>query len=230
MKQLLYTLIISSALLTVACSKSALDYKPNDQLASVTFWKSENDVRLALNGCYGYLANSYNNAYDDGASDNAYCQYPWESNATRIASGDINATLDAGYNSRYQFIRRYNYFLDNVDKAQLDDALSTRFKLECRVLRAITYFDLIRTFGDVPLFKTGYADPLETAVSPTPQTEVLAFIISELKEAAATLPANYAGALLLKKAGLPAELHGPYLHGYNFTTECGPTLPLRHSW
>lgn len=194
MKKLFYISVITLATYSLSgCKKSAIDFVPQDQLSSSSFWKSQKDAQLALNGCYGYLNYGYNYAYDDGGSDNAYAQYPWESNATPIAAGNIDATLDQGYNSRYTYIRRYNYFLDNIDKAPMDANLKKRFTAEARVLRAFTYFELARTFGPVPLLKTSYTDPQTTAVAPAPEADVINFAIAEIQSAVNDLPASYAG-------------------------------------
>lgn len=194
MKKIFYISILTLAAYSLSgCKKSAIDFVPQDQLSSSSFWKSQKDAQLALNGCYGYLNNAYNYAYDDGGSDNAYAQYPWESNATPIAAGNIDATLDQGYNSRYTYIRRYNYFLDNISKAPMGDGLRKRFIAEARVLRAFTYFELARTFGPVPLLKTSYTDPASTAVAPTPEADVINYAISEIQSALTDLPASYAG-------------------------------------
>lgn len=191
MKKFIYISLISFIALS-GCKKS-IDFVPQDKLSVGTFWKSQNDVQLALTGCYGYLANAFNYAYDDGAADNAYCQYPWESNATLISAGSIDATLDAGYNSRYVFIRRYNYFLDNIGKATMDETLRKRFIAEVRVLRAFTYYELAHYFGAVPLLTKSYTNPDETAVAPTPATEVIKFATDEIKAVVADLPPAYSG-------------------------------------
>lgn len=187
MKKILYITFVFAVIVMVGCKKSDLDYVPQDQLSSNSFWKTEKDATLALNACYGYLSNAYNNTYDDGASDNAYAQYPWESNATPIAAGNINATIDQGYGSRYVYIRRYNYFLDNVGKAPLSAEVMKRYIAEAKVLRAITYYDLARLFGPVPLLKTAYDEPSETAVAPTSEAEVINFAINEIQSALADL-------------------------------------------
>lgn len=196
MKKILYIPLVVFALsIQTSCKKSSLDRLPQDQISSETFWTSQNEARLALNGCYGYLSGGYSNVYDDASSDNAYAQYPWESTATSVSAGDIDATIDMGYNSRYQYIRKFNYFLDNVDKVQMDATMKRRFIAEAKVLRAITYFDLARTFGAVPLLTKSYVDPQEAAVAPTPEAEVIAFCLSELTSAVTDLPANYAGGI-----------------------------------
>lgn len=191
MKKIIYISLIAFTVFG-GCKKS-IDFVPQDKLSEGTFWKSQNDVQLAVSGCYAYLAAAYNYAYDDGAADNAYCQYPWESTASRVSEGDIDATLDAGYNSRYVFIRRYNYFLDNVGKATMDETLRKRFIAEVRVLRAFTYYELGHLFGPVPLLTTSYTEPTETAVVPKPVADVIQFAIDEIKAVEADLPANYAG-------------------------------------
>ncbi len=178
----------------VGCTDSSLDKLPQDQISSSTFWTSEKEARLALTGCYAYLEGGYYNAYNDGASDNAYAQYPWEGTATSISAGDIDAlSVDQGYKSRYTAIRQFNYFLDNVGKTPMSEDLKKRFIAEARVLRAMTYFELARYFGSVPLIKNAYTDPLETALVPTPEADVIAFVLSELTSVADQLPANYAG-------------------------------------
>ncbi|PTT01311.1 RagB/SusD family nutrient uptake outer membrane protein [Pedobacter sp. HMWF019] len=191
MKKFIYISLLAFIILG-GCKKS-IDFVPQDKLSAGSFWKSQNDVQLALNGCYGYLANAFNYAYDDGAADNAYCQYPWENNATLISAGSIDATLDAGYNSRYVFIRRYNYFLDNIGKATMDETLRKRFIAEARVLRAFTYYELAHYFGPVSLLKTSYTDPQETATATSPAATVIQFAIDEIKAVEADLPASYAG-------------------------------------
>lgn len=195
MKYISYKIAAIFAIATLTgCSDSSLDKLPQDQISSTTFWTSEKEARLALTGCYAYLEGGYSNIYNDGSADNAYAQYPWESTATTIAAGDIDAlSVDQGYKSRYTAIRQFNYFLDNVDKTSMNADLKKRFIAEARVLRANTYFELARIFGAVPLLKNAYADPLETGVAPTPEAEVVAFVLSELGSVADQLPANYAG-------------------------------------
>jgi len=196
MKKIVFIIsIIFTAYSFSSCKKSSLDLVPQDQISSSTFWNSANDARLELNGCYTYLNSGYYYVYDDGTSDNAFAQFPWESNATAISAGNIDATIDQGYKSRYASIRRFNYFLDNVDKTPMDASLKKRFIAEATVLRAFAYFELARIFGAVPLLKNSYVDPLVTAVVPTPEADVITFVLSELQSVADELPASYAGGL-----------------------------------
>ncbi len=196
MKKNKYKLLIVALLFSLASCEDNLNLVPQDQISSATFWTSPNDALLAVNGCYDYLEGDYGNPYWDGSVDNAYCQYPWESTATSVSAGDIDATIDVGYNSRYQGVRRFNYFLDNVDKVPgLNPELKKRYISEVRFMRAFVYFKLCQLFGPVPLLKNMYDDPTDAAVAPTTENEVINYVIAELKEISEdnTLPTSYSG-------------------------------------
>ncbi|SEA92927.1 Starch-binding associating with outer membrane [Flavobacterium gillisiae] len=198
MKYISYKIVAILAITALSgCSDASLDKLPQDQISSSTFWTNETEARLALTACYKYIDLSislyYDTAYDDAASDNAYAQYPWEGPATDLGAGNINASLERGYKVRYTAIRQFNYFLDNVGKTPMNEDLKKRFIAEAKVLRAMTYFELARNFGAVPLLKNLYSDPIETAVIPTPEADVIAFVLSELTSVADQLPVNYAG-------------------------------------
>lgn len=142
---------------------------------------TEKDTELALNGCYGFVGASVYDAYVDAYADNSYAQYPWESNATIVSSGDINSTMNDGYN--YEGIRRFNYFLDNVDKSPTPEALKNQYKSEVRVLRAWSYYNLSKKFGAVPLITGFTLNPSDVIIPPTPETQVMQFVKDELEAA-----------------------------------------------
>lgn len=167
----------------MSCS---LDREPQDKLFSEGFWKSEKDVNLALMGCYSQLTGSVYDAYLDGYADNNYCQYPWESKATVASSGDINADHDFGYS--FVALRRFNYFLNNIDKATVSDNLKKETKAEIRTLRAWYYFNMISKFGAVPLITNVITENEEGQIPPTSENEVKDFIIRELDESIVDLP------------------------------------------
>ncbi|ATA89892.1 RagB/SusD family nutrient uptake outer membrane protein [Capnocytophaga stomatis] len=173
------------ALLFVGCD---LDREPQDKIFSDSFWKTENDVTRALMGCYAHIPASVYNAYLDGYADNSYCQYPWESKATVISAGDITDNEDFGYG--FVGLRRFNYFLENVDKAPISETLKKQTKAEVRTLRAWFYFNLASRFGDVPLIKTYITETEEGQIAPTSEKEVINFVISELEQSIPDLPTN----------------------------------------
>lgn len=177
-------------MLTVSCSDDFLERPPLDDVSEETFWKTEEDLYKAVNGVYSQLpAEGF--IYDDGASDNAHAQYPWESTATVVSAGSIITADDAGWN--YEDKRRCNYFLENADAVEnADPDLLNRYKAEVRFIRAYSYFRMMCKFGDIPLV-TSTLDIEDVNIPRTPRAEVLDFIITELEDISEMLPVTYAG-------------------------------------
>ncbi|MGX5820597.1 RagB/SusD family nutrient uptake outer membrane protein [Chitinophaga lutea] len=189
-----HTLPIIAALtassLLISCNKDFLERPPLNQLSEGTFWTGEKDAYAALNAIYSQIDGGEGSIYQDGATDNAHAQYPWESNATTISLGDVTTTMNEGWN--FEQIRRVNYFLENVDKTPMDNALKDRFKAEARFLRAFRYANMLRNFGDLPLI-TKTLTVEESLVSRNPKADVLKFVLDELTAVAGTLPPSYSG-------------------------------------
>ncbi|MRJ07539.1 RagB/SusD family nutrient uptake outer membrane protein [Ornithobacterium rhinotracheale] len=174
---------LAAGMLFTACNT---DIEQDRQMSSNIFWKSSDDVYRALMGCYAYTPQDVYGAYEDGYADIVYCQYPWESNATIISAGNFNDGMNDGYN--FRGIRRFNYFLDNVDKATMDEQTRKQSIAEVRVLRAWYYYEFIKKFGAMPLFKKYITEADEAKVAPTSEEEIKNFVISEIEEAIADLP------------------------------------------
>lgn len=174
-----------------ACTDDFLERAPLNSISETTFWQSDEDVYLAVNALYATLPGE-GTSYLDGATDLVHAQYTWESTATAVSSGIVNTSLNAGWT--YEDKRKANYFLENVDKAVMDEALRERYKAEVRFIRAFSYFTMVNAFGDVPLVThvLGTAES-ELNIPRTAKAEVIAFILSELSSAATILPTSYAG-------------------------------------
>ena len=61
---------------------------------------------------------------------------------------------------------------------------------ECRFLRALYYFDMVRAWGDVPLVLKPVTVAESYTIGRTPAAEVYGAIIEDLKHAAANLPSK----------------------------------------
>lgn len=182
--------VFTASGLLFSCNKDFLERPPQNQLSEGTFWTGEKDAYAALNAIYQQIDGSDGDAYQDGSTDNAHAQYPWESNATTISLGDVTTSMNEGWS--FDAIRRVNYFLENVDRVPMDNALKERFKAEARFMRAFRYFNMTNNFGNVPLI-TKTLSVEESYVARTPKAEVLKFITDELTAISAILPPSYAG-------------------------------------
>lgn len=182
-------IILLSITLTIVTGSCNLDRFPEDKISEETFWKTEKDATLALNGIYAYLSGAaYENMYNDSYTDNSYAQYPWETKAVAASTGDILPFTDFGYD--FTTIRRVNTFLENIDQIPMDKNLAKRYIAEARFIRAFNYFDLSQYFGALPLVqKSGKLD--ETSLTPVSEAEIDNFVTSELNAIENELPAFY---------------------------------------
>ncbi|PCI35848.1 MAG: RagB/SusD family nutrient uptake outer membrane protein [Flavobacteriaceae bacterium] len=168
------------------------DKEPLDSLSNETFWSNKKDVITAVNACYSGWEWGDNIMYLDAATDNAYNQFPWEGYAA-IGNGSFTPT-DVGV-SRFSFttIRKCNDVLENIGGVEMDETLKNRLIAEVRFLRAYQYFIMTQFYGDIPLVETVLS--LDEANLPrTPKLEVIAFVLTELSDAAKLLPKSYSGA------------------------------------
>jgi hypothetical protein len=166
-----------------------LDVEPTSNIATETFWKTEKDAWYNLNAIY---ANSIpgTNVHGDSYTEDVYCQYSWESSGPIFLQDGFSPLYDSGWN--FETIRKQNNFLAEVENCVMDEDLKKRFIAEVRAMRAWTYLGMTVTFGKVPLI----TEVLSYDAPNVPRDEVSTvrkFILDELTEAAAVLPAKYAG-------------------------------------
>src|SRR5690606_31152688 len=125
-----------------SCQESWLDEQPLAQLSEASFWTSESDASLALTGIYNGSNvgnNGYNNellimasATDDsgyklgavGVIDSGY-----------LVPGD-DQVVRAIWQRAYRTIFKANYFLENIDRVEMDAQRKAVLTAEARFLRA----------------------------------------------------------------------------------------------
>jgi hypothetical protein len=119
---------------------------------------------------------------------------------TEKTSSDID---DEFYKSQtggpYAFIRECNIFLDNIDKGTLTEEQKKTLKGEVHFWRAWNYFNLVRTYGGVPIVLTaqnailGEGDPTQTdlAIQRSSTADCMKLITDELDIAISMLPGRW---------------------------------------
>jgi hypothetical protein len=107
-----------------------------------------------------------------------------------------NPYISARYEIYYKGIHRANQVIANINKVQLTTTDYTSYKDvreilgQAKFLRAYFYFNLLRTFGGVPIRpETESVDSL--VVPRSTKEEVFAYIEKDLREAAIMLPSKY---------------------------------------
>ncbi len=188
MKIKIFNLFIIGLLLFGCNDDAFLDRVPIDFLSPDVF-KTERDIREAVNGIYAALiADKEEPLWTDFIVDNGY-YVGYEA----MWNGSFNSETDLvqrKWRRDYRIILRANTVLHYIDQVKMDEAMYNQYKGEAMFLRAYAYFDLTEFYGDVPLRLK--PESLDEADKPlTPKNQVLEFIYKELQDAAELLPAKY---------------------------------------
>ena len=199
-------LFILACLVSAACVD--LDYsEENTRDEEWTYEYFENGIK---NMVFDVYAQVYNNEFDNnsayflaGATDEA--QYALE-------TGAVNNYVNGGWSPAnpysqtwrkcYTAIADANMFLEKLDQADITawqynpdyrnwiQQLEI-FPYEVRFLRAYFYFELFRSYGDVPLVTTTLTNAQANNMTRTPGDEIVKFIVDEIDEIAPHLPVSY---------------------------------------
>ncbi|MDN3657725.1 RagB/SusD family nutrient uptake outer membrane protein [Ferruginibacter paludis] len=95
------------------------------------------------------------------------------------------------WNDRYYMINLANKELYYADSLKVSDPASLRNIGEARFFRAYCYFDLVRTYGDVPLINFYYTNAADGIKAKSPVAAIYAQIDEDLNLAAQYLPLNW---------------------------------------
>jgi hypothetical protein len=110
-----------------------------------------------------------------------------------------NGGIQEYWTAHYATIIAANSIIDDIDSLNLTDPNTLINKAEAKFLRAYAFFDLVRTFGEVPKVDFKITDAAQVNIAKAPVPELYALIDADLTEAAAILPVNwdpgYAGRL-----------------------------------
>ena len=180
---------IATALLFVGFTSSCsdfLDRYPLDELSDSSFWKTENDAMMAVTDIYGCLPTWDQD--EDINSDNAVHGIKWA--AGNISKG-VYDPMDQSWAGSYTPIRQCNLVLEKVKDIEMSDESRKKIEGQAYFFRAFVYFNLIRSFGDVP-----YIDkPLNLTdvedITRTPREEVYAKVMADFDKAIEYLPEEW---------------------------------------
>ena len=206
MKLYRIALIILAGVLTASCAD--LDY--TEQSTRDEEWTYEYFAQGIKNMVFDVYAQVYNNEFENnsayflaGATDEA--QYALE-------TGAVNNYTNGGWSAANPYSRTWTkcytaiadvcMYLERLDKADITEwqynsnyenwvQQMELFPYELRFLRAYFYFELFRSYGDVPLVTTTLTNAQANTITRTPADEIVKFIVDELDAVAPYLPVSY---------------------------------------
>jgi len=199
-------LFILACLIPAACVD--LNYsEENTRDEEWTYEYFENGIK---NMVFDVYAQVYNNEFESnsayflaGATDEA--QYALE-------TGAVNNYVNGGWSAANPYSRTWskcytaiadaNMFLEKLAQADISSwqynpdyrnwvQQLELFPYEVRFLRAYFYFELFRSYGDVPLVTTTLTNAEANTITRTPADEIVKFIVEEIDEIAPYLPVSY---------------------------------------
>ncbi|KYP15994.1 RagB/SusD family nutrient uptake outer membrane protein [Flavihumibacter sp. CACIAM 22H1] len=206
-----YTLLITAL---CSCTREVLEKRPLDGFNELSVW---GDAKLAE----GFIYTTYNdivrNLYYFGNIDD------WTDNTcnnytNNVSLENIDNTYDAGWD-QYGRIRKCNLILKKMgESSPLTEQQKKLFIAEAKFLRAITYYYMAQRFGGVMIVKE-VLDQNTPDFKFTRSTiqEVYDFILEDLTQAAADLPAtavsgrasSTAAQAFISRIGLQAAAYVP---------------------
>lgn len=191
MKKNIFALVALLAC-TCSCSESFLDREPSDALTSTSFWKTEDDAKMALVGCYRQLHSPYRPEemwFWETASDNAFC-YHRNKDYRAIGDGSMAPSGVSVHNYfTYTDLRTLNeYLLKEGGIAFSSEEKRMKYRAEVRVIRAMKLFFKVHCYGDFPFSEDLFETIEESKIARTPKAELLSFIEKEVTESVNALP------------------------------------------
>lgn len=102
-----------------------------------------------------------------------------------------NGGIQDYWTDHYALIIAANAIISDIDSLKLNDANTLVNKAEAKMLRAIGFFDLVRTFGQVPKIDFKVNDAAQVNKPKAAVAEIFSLIDADLTEAAATLPTTW---------------------------------------
>jgi tetratricopeptide (TPR) repeat protein len=191
------TLLLSAT----ACEKDILEQVNPNLPTTESFYTTSDEAVKASTACYAGLQGlgmyrRWLNFALDLRDDIGFSQSPWGELADFTKFVQTNYDFEVSNNiwrDHYRTIYRCNQLLVNVPRvANMEAGLRKRVLAEGRFLRALSYFNLVSLYGNVPLILAPPTNLNDLAPQGT-EAEVWAQVISDLQAAQADLPDTYTG-------------------------------------
>lgn len=190
MKRLLLIICCTTALFS--CRK--LEQPNTREFTEEAYWRDAQDALDALTSCYENMSNDFYYFGNEALSDNGFVSGTGFNGVSLVAAGSYdpaNARVRSEWSYRYAAIRKCNLVLLSIDKVpSMDETLKKRIIAEARFIRAYSYFEMTSWFGDVPFFTNLISIEESKTIARTPKATIITFILKELAELRADLPAN----------------------------------------
>ena len=200
-------------LFILACviSASCVDLNYTEENTRDEKWSYEYYGEGIKNMVFDVYAQVYNQEFESNST--SFLAGATDEAVYALETGAINSYTNGGWSpanpfgttwdKAYTAISEIHMYLEKIHKADLSEwehnseyknwiQQMELFPYELRFLRAYFYFELFKTYGDVPLVTTTLTNAQANNVARTPAAEIVKFIVDEIDEIAPHLPVSYA--------------------------------------
>lgn len=193
-----------------SCKQDFLNLSPLNSISDQDVWKNASLMRLFVNNVYNGVESGIALTCDNMnapmavMTDEARSAYVGSTANTTLITGSYstaNAPLN-DWSQQYGNIRNANIFLDNVGASTVPSTDKDKMTGEIKFLRALSYFELVKRFGGVPLIERVQQLSDELMVARNTLSECYAFIEKDLNDAITLLPPTNSGGLATRWAAL----------------------------
>ncbi|MBJ6369173.1 RagB/SusD family nutrient uptake outer membrane protein [Snuella sedimenti] len=184
----IYGLILIVTLAFVGCSDDFLETPPQTQIVKENYFTSEEHLQLYLNGLHslsGYGLFLSDQGTDDMATTGAV-------EIKNMMVGTPTAeNIGGGWS--WSYLRNINFFLENFDKADINEEDKRHYEGVARYYRAQFYFSKVKRFSDVPWYGKTLSTTDEDLYKPRDsRTLVVDSIINDIQFASEHIRENVA--------------------------------------
>lgn len=202
MKNYKLILFLSATFLSVACTDSFFDLEPSSSVTTDKVYKTAEDFNVAVMGCYSKLQTqvSFFTECCEYRSDNLTLSAPTAGTQDRydidqFADKASNGILENAWANFNNGVYRCNLVLDRIDAANFDATLKKQYKGEALFIRALTYFNMYRLWGGIPMTDRVVTVAEALKIGRSSEQQVYDFLVRDLNQIINEnmLPASYSG-------------------------------------
>lgn len=188
-----FAIVLMATLMMNSCD-SWLELYPEGQTLLEDYWKSADDIESVLATCYLSMmeANYLQRAVVWGELRSDNMEKGQKASAEQLDILDVNLQATNSYCDWAAFYQTINYCNTVIHYApqvmeedeNLSASMMESYRAEARAIRAMSYFYLVRTFGDVPLvWKPTIDDSEGFDIAKSDADSVLNVLVDDLREA-----------------------------------------------
>lgn len=189
MKNYKLILFLSATFLSVACTDSFFDLEPSSSVTTDKVYKTAEDFNVAVMGCYSKLQTqvSFFTECCEYRSDNLTLSAPTAGTQDRydidqFADKASNGILENAWANFNNGVYRCNLVLDRIDAANFDATLKQQYKGEALFIRALTYFNMYRLWGGIPMTDKVVTVAEALKIGRSSEQQVYDFLVRDLSQ------------------------------------------------